>query len=154
MITIKLPRLVIKHVPKVLIYKKAAMIVEEYPVTVYRPVVKRVPVVGPSSQFPSGQLESPGDVIVPARSPAPGDRGERRGEGPRRAGGSREPVRAGHTQAAHARSASSRTRRGSGPGVCETAEAGRVALAPNSRTGPPGSGQIRAFFVVGAALVS
>ena len=48
-ITIKMPRLVIKHVPKVLIYKKAAMIVEEYPVTVYRPVVKRVPVVGPSS---------------------------------------------------------------------------------------------------------
>ena len=69
-ITIKVPRLVVKHVPKVLIYKKAVMTVEEYPVTVYRPVVKRVPVVGPSSQFPSGQLESPGDVIVPAAPPS------------------------------------------------------------------------------------
>src|SRR4051812_19044142 len=62
-ITIKVPRQVIKHEPKVLVYKKAVMTVEEYPVTVYRPVVKRVPVVGPSSQSPSGQLEPPGRMV-------------------------------------------------------------------------------------------
>ena len=154
-ITIKVPRLVVKREPKVLIYKKAVMTVEEYPVTLYRPVVKRVPVVGPSPQFPSGQSEVPGELVVPASPPSlPGHREARRGEGPRRARGSREPVRSGHTQAAHARSASSGTRRGSDPGVCETAEGGRVTLAPNSRTGPPGPGQIGSFAFVGTDLLS
>jgi hypothetical protein len=59
-VTIRVPRLVVKYEPKTLVYKKAVLTCEEIPVTVYRPVVKMVPVVGPSPQCAPGGLDSAG----------------------------------------------------------------------------------------------
>ncbi len=58
-VRVRVPRLVFKCVPKTLVYKTAVLSCEEIPVTVYRPVVKMVPVVEPSSQLtPSLQSQS------------------------------------------------------------------------------------------------
>jgi hypothetical protein len=55
-VRIKVPRLVFQYEPKTLVYKTAVLTCEEFPVTVYRPVVKMVPVVEPSPQaLPSSQ---------------------------------------------------------------------------------------------------
>jgi hypothetical protein len=55
-IRVRVPRLVFRCVPKTLVYKTAVLTCEEIPVTVYRPVVKMVPVVVPSSQvMPTAQ---------------------------------------------------------------------------------------------------
>ena len=59
-VAFKVPRLVVKCEPKTLVYKQAVLTCQQIPVTVYRPVVKMVPVVCPSPQVvPSSQgLES------------------------------------------------------------------------------------------------
>jgi hypothetical protein len=55
-VRVRVPRLVFKCVPRTLVYKTAVLSCEEIPVTVYRPVVKMVPVVLPSSQvMPTSQ---------------------------------------------------------------------------------------------------
>jgi hypothetical protein len=58
-VRIKVPRLVFRTEPKTLVYKKAVLSCEEIPVTVYRPVVKMVPVVEPSPQaLPTSQADA------------------------------------------------------------------------------------------------
>jgi hypothetical protein len=56
-VRIKVPRLVFRCEPKTLVYKTAVLSCQEIPVTVYRPVVKMVPVVEASPQaMPSSQV--------------------------------------------------------------------------------------------------
>jgi hypothetical protein len=66
-VRVRVPRLVFKCVPKTLVYKQAVVTCEEIPVTVYRPVMKMVPVIAPSplvlpslqgttTPVPSGQV--------------------------------------------------------------------------------------------------
>jgi hypothetical protein len=82
-VRVRVPRLVFRCVPKTLVYKTAVLTCEEIPVTVYRPVVKMVPVVVPSSQVmptsqsvaatPSAQAEALSPVSPP--TPKPEDAG-------------------------------------------------------------------------------
>jgi YTV len=68
-IRVRVPRLVFKCVPKTLVYKTAVLSCEEIPVTVYRPVVKMVPVVVPSSQLLTPSSQS-GTVETKAELPS------------------------------------------------------------------------------------
>lgn len=75
-VRVKVPRLVFRCVPKTLVYKTAVVTCEEIPVTVYRPVVKMVPVVGPSPQLmPTSQdaasTSGTTGVITPGPPPPP-----------------------------------------------------------------------------------
>jgi hypothetical protein len=73
----KVPRLVFRNEPKTLVYKTAVVTCQEIPVTVYRPVVKMVPVVEatpqalPTSQggaaSPSEQVGLSGDERMPTQ---------------------------------------------------------------------------------------
>jgi hypothetical protein len=55
-VSIRVPRLVVKCEPKTLVYKRAVLTCEEIPVTVYRPVVRMVPAIVPSPQvMPTSQ---------------------------------------------------------------------------------------------------
>jgi hypothetical protein len=49
-VRVRVPRLVFSSKPKTLVYKKAVLSCDEIPVTVYKPVMKMVPVVSPSLQ--------------------------------------------------------------------------------------------------------
>jgi len=49
-VRVRVPRLVFSCKPKTLVYKTAVLSCDEIPVTVYRPVMKMVPVVAPSLQ--------------------------------------------------------------------------------------------------------
>ena len=50
-VRVQVPRLVFRSEPKTVVYKTAVLTCKEIPVTVYRPVVKMVPVVVPSLQI-------------------------------------------------------------------------------------------------------
>jgi hypothetical protein len=76
-VRVRVPRLVFRCVPKTLVYKTAILSCEEIPVTVYRSVVKMVPLVVPSSQVgptPQETASSSGQAgaIVPRPQPPPG----------------------------------------------------------------------------------
>ena len=72
-VRIRVPRLVVKCEPQTLVYKQAVLTCEEIPVTVYRPVVRMVPVVGPSPQLmPSSQGKQTAPVLVEPTGPRPG----------------------------------------------------------------------------------
>ncbi len=67
-VRVKVPRLVFRSEPKTVVYKKAVLSCTEIPVTVYRPVVRMVPVIEPSLQsMPS--LQGGESAFV---EPAPG----------------------------------------------------------------------------------
>jgi len=77
-VRIRVPRMVVRCVPRTLVYKTAVLSCEEIPVTVYRPVVKMVPVVAPSLQavptpqagpVPSGQVGALGPRPATGRQP-------------------------------------------------------------------------------------
>src|SRR5262249_48946270 len=74
-VRVRVPRLVTQCVPKTLVYKTAVLSCEEIPVTVYRPVIKKVPVVVPSTQvMPTSQSAAPiasgqAEGVAPIPSP-------------------------------------------------------------------------------------
>jgi hypothetical protein len=75
-VRVRVPVLTFECVPKTLVYKTAVLSCEEIPVTVYRPVVKMVPVVVPSPQVtPALQAAStsfrPKPAVERENSPAP-----------------------------------------------------------------------------------
>jgi hypothetical protein len=71
-VRIRVPRLVMKCEPETLVYKQAVLTCEEIPVTVYRPVVKMVPVAQASPQvMPTSQgqgLENAPVLLAPPGS--------------------------------------------------------------------------------------
>jgi hypothetical protein len=72
-VRIRVPRLVMKCEPETLVYKQAVLTCEEIPVTVYRPVVKMVPVAQASPQvMPTSQGQETAPILlappVPVRS--------------------------------------------------------------------------------------
>lgn len=56
-VRVRVPRLVFSCKPKTLVYKTAVLSCEEIPVTVYRPVMKMVPVVSPTLQSGTSEVE-------------------------------------------------------------------------------------------------
>ena len=56
-VRVRVPRLVFSCKPKTLVYKTAVLSCEEIPVTVYRPVMKMVPVVSPTLQSDTPEVE-------------------------------------------------------------------------------------------------
>src|SRR2546423_385603 len=84
-VRVRVPRLVFQCVPKTLVYKTAVLTCEEIPVTVYRPMVKMVPVILPSSQAmptsqsgaatPSGRVQAL--TPIPSLPPRPQDATEK-----------------------------------------------------------------------------
>jgi hypothetical protein len=77
-VRIRVPRLVMKCEPETLVYKQAVLTCEEIPVTVYRPVVKMVPVAQASPQvMPTSQGQEAAPVLVaPSGSGRPSGQGE------------------------------------------------------------------------------
>lgn len=73
-VRVRVPRMVVRCVPKTLVYKKAVLTCDEIPVTVYRPVVKMVPVVAPCPQAvptPQGGPAATGQLGAKAPETAP-----------------------------------------------------------------------------------
>lgn len=68
-VRVRVPRLVFRCVPKTLVYKTAVLSCEEIPVTVYRPVVKMVPVVQPSPQLTPSMQSQAGTVDTKVEVP-------------------------------------------------------------------------------------
>jgi hypothetical protein len=69
-VRIRVPRLVMKCEPETLVYKQAVLTCEEIPVTVYRPVVKMVPVAQASAQvMPTSQGQETAPVLVEPSHP-------------------------------------------------------------------------------------